>query len=117
MALALPKGTQLERRLVASLQAAGCNVAARGGAGDEGLDFHGWWRLPGRAAGTFVDVPVVGQVKHFARPVGPAPVRELEGAVERWRRGLNAAEAARWRSAPLTVLACADHGFSQAALR
>jgi len=117
MALIAPRGVQLERKLVAALQAVGCNIAARGGAGDEGIDFHGWWRLPGLVDGSFVDVPVVGQAKDYARPVGPGPLRELEGTVERWRRGLPLAEAGRWAAAPLTVLVSSQRGFSQAALR
>lgn len=74
------RGRAYEKLTVEVLRAYGLDIKAMGGAGDEGIDFRGSWRLPG------LDVDVAGQCKHYTTAkCGPAVIREFEGALARWQ--------------------------------
>lgn len=107
-------GRAYEEAVIAALgRRLGFTLRRRGGAGDQGLDFVG--RLGGAAAvgGQHEPIPVLGQCKWEAKPVGPAYVRELVGAAA---RAAAAGHAVGSAARPLAVLASAS-GFSPAALR
>jgi hypothetical protein len=69
-----------------------------GGAGDQGVDLRGSWKLYGIH-------DVIVQCKCYGRPVGPAVVREMEGTAAYYESG--------GRHSVLSVI-CAKSGFSEA---
>lgn len=69
-----------------------------GGAGDQGVDIRGSWKLDDLH-------DVIIQCKHYGKPVGPAVVREMEGTAAYYESG--------GRHPVLSVI-CAKTGFSKA---
>ncbi len=96
-------GTDYEKSSVSMLQRHGFVLTLRGGGGDEGVDFDGWWKIPKTAVArgskaavtsSLNDVgntgsdeygsrdqwlAVMGQCKRLTTPCGVAAVRELIG--------------------------------------
>lgn len=69
-----------------------------GGAGDQGVDLRGSWKLKQAC-------DVIVQCKHYAKPVGPSTVREMEGTASYYDSVCGP---------PLVSIICSRSGFSPA---
>ncbi|CAG8551282.1 16268_t:CDS:1 [Acaulospora morrowiae] len=70
------RGTLYEYETIACLQKSFGIVTRRvGKAGDDGIDFRGRWKLPGKK------LMVIGQCKSLCNKCPPSAVRDLEGAL------------------------------------
>jgi len=69
------RGTQFELATVDTLQQSKFQLTQTGGANDGGIDFQGVWQLE-----PFASIPVIGQCKHTASPVGVEVIRDFDGA-------------------------------------
>lgn len=106
------KGTKFESECIATLQrqhAGEMQLYRKGGAGDKGVDFLGWWDTD--APGSDEErqqlrIRIIGQCKAYSKQIGPAHVREFIAVV---------LKAQSMGQQPVLGILCAQNGFSQGA--
>ena len=113
MSSTVHRGTAYEQLCIETFHGIGMQLSRSGGAGDNGIDFHGSWTSSNAAASDTIGI--IGQCKKERAAVGPVYVREFEGTIHRAQRRQASDTTTRGASRPLLGIYVAYAGFTPSA--